>query len=416
MALEGTLSDFSLPDIFQLISLQRKSGVLTLKGKDDIVTVFFKEGNILAADSQQERIEHRLGYYLVRAKLLSDEQLKKALDIQKETLQRLGNILLSYNFITKEELQKTLQLVITQKIYKLFRWRDGEYHFDPDAPVEFKDDYFTPIPAQGILMEAVRMIDEWPLIEKKISSMNIIYRKTGKSLQKDKVEGKNLTADDLFGDNDDFSDLFSATKQEKTEDDELEAEDERVFRFVDGRRTVKDIMFDAQMTDFDVCHALSSILERGMIEPLEQFKIDQKAQWINSRKKTEVKFPLGKVLLPVMIAAMILSLVMMNFVSLNVIVPYEQNKNLLKNQYNENLSINKIKRISIAVEQFYISSSNYPETLKDLVNEGLLSEDSIIDPWGNTYTIKIDGNDYIVSGRDHKGSETLIHQGTVNIL
>jgi competence protein ComGC len=414
MALEGTLSDFSLPDIFQLISLQRKSGVLTLKGKDDIVTVFFKDGNILAADSQQERIEHRLGYYLVRAKLLSDEQLKKALDIQKETLQRLGNILLSYNFITKEELQKTLQLVITQKIYKLFRWRDGEYHFDPDSPVEFKDDYFSPIPAQGILMEAVRMIDEWPLIERKIPNTNIIFKKTGKSLQKDKAEGKSLTADDLFGDNDDFSDLFSATKSEKVEDENLEAEDERVFRFIDGRRTIKDIMFDAQMTDFDVCHALNSILEKGLIEPLEQFKIDHKAQWIDSRKKVEVKFPLGKVLLPIMIAAMILSLVMMNFVPLNLFVPYHQNKSKIEYQYQENISMNKIKRIVLAIEQYHLSTSSFPNNVKDLVNEGLLNNEAVIDPWGNEYYIKKTGNSYSILGKDHKGSETLIYQGSIN--
>ncbi|TFG36821.1 MAG: DUF4388 domain-containing protein, partial [Candidatus Aminicenantes bacterium] len=31
MALEGTLRDFSFADILQLISLQRKTGVLTLK-------------------------------------------------------------------------------------------------------------------------------------------------------------------------------------------------------------------------------------------------------------------------------------------------------------------------------------------------------------------------------------------------
>jgi len=413
MALEGTLSDFSLPDIFQLISLQRKSGVLTLKGKEDIVTVFFKDGNILAADSQQERIEHRLGYYLVRAKLLTDEQLKKALDIQKETLQRLGNILLSYNFIAKEDLQKTLQLVITQKIYKLFRWRDGEYHFDPDAPVEFRDDYFTPIPAQGILMEAVRMIDEWPLLEKKVPNLNIIYRKTGKSLEKDKAEGKSLTADDLFGDNDDFSDLFNATKNMRTENQNLEEEEERVFRFIDGKRTVRDIVPDAQMTDFDACHALVSILDKGLIEPLEQFRIDHKAQWVDSRKIVDVKFPLGKILLPVMITAMVVSIVMMNFMSLNILVPYQQNRNQICNSYNERLSLNQIKRIASAVEMFYFSTRRYPLNLKDLVDEGLVKEDTLLDPWGNPYSFKISENAYMLTGRDHKGSDTIIYQDTL---
>ncbi|MFQ5768578.1 MAG: DUF4388 domain-containing protein, partial [Acidobacteriota bacterium] len=42
MALEGTLRDFSLADIFQLIGLQRKTGLLTLKGPDDTVTIPFE--------------------------------------------------------------------------------------------------------------------------------------------------------------------------------------------------------------------------------------------------------------------------------------------------------------------------------------------------------------------------------------
>ena len=44
MALEGTIKDFGLPDIFQLIGLQRKTGLLTLKHDQDQVTVYFENG------------------------------------------------------------------------------------------------------------------------------------------------------------------------------------------------------------------------------------------------------------------------------------------------------------------------------------------------------------------------------------
>jgi competence protein ComGC len=259
-------------------------------------------------------------------------------------------------------------------------------------------------------MEAVRMIDEWPLLEKKVPSLNIIYRKTGKSLEKDKMEGKSLTADDLFGDNDDFSDLFSATKNMRTEDQNLEEEEERVFRFIDGKRTIKDIVLDAQMTDFDACHALVSILDKALIEPLEQFKIDHKAQWANSRKKNDVKFPLGKVLLPVMLTAMMISIVMMNFMPLNILVPYQQNRNQICNSYNESLSLNQIKRIASAIEMFYFTTHRYPSNLKDLVDEGLVQESTLLDPWGNPYSFKISENTYMLTGRDHKGSDTIIYQ------
>ena len=51
MALKGTLKDFSLADIFQLIGIQKKTGVLTLKSDKEVVTVSFVEGNVVSADA-----------------------------------------------------------------------------------------------------------------------------------------------------------------------------------------------------------------------------------------------------------------------------------------------------------------------------------------------------------------------------
>ena len=50
MALEGTIKDFGLPDIFQLIGLQRKTGLLTLKNEKDQVTVSFENGMVVNAE------------------------------------------------------------------------------------------------------------------------------------------------------------------------------------------------------------------------------------------------------------------------------------------------------------------------------------------------------------------------------
>src|SRR5205085_12210215 len=106
MALEGTLRDFSLADIFQLIGLQRKTGVLTLRGKDDNVTVTFLDGKVVGADSASHRLETRLGHVLIKSGMLTQEQLARALEIQKETLQRLGFILTHYQIISNDSLSR----------------------------------------------------------------------------------------------------------------------------------------------------------------------------------------------------------------------------------------------------------------------------------------------------------------------
>ena len=61
MALQGTLKDFGLGDIFQLIGIQRKTGILTLVGSEDTVTVKFLEGQVVGADTKRRSVEELLG-------------------------------------------------------------------------------------------------------------------------------------------------------------------------------------------------------------------------------------------------------------------------------------------------------------------------------------------------------------------
>ncbi|MFI5183166.1 MAG: DUF4388 domain-containing protein, partial [Vicinamibacteria bacterium] len=86
MALEGTIKDFGLPDIFQLIGLQRKTGLLTLKNDKEQVTVTFENGMVVMADSSAKRLEDRLGNVLVKQGKLGKERLDEALSTQKATL------------------------------------------------------------------------------------------------------------------------------------------------------------------------------------------------------------------------------------------------------------------------------------------------------------------------------------------
>src|SRR6185295_4818370 len=137
MALEGTIKDFGLPDIFQLIGLQRKTGILTLKNEKDNVTVTFENGMVVMADSSTKRLEDRLGSVLVKQGKLARDKLDDALQTQKATLQRLGHVLTSSNYITEKDLRDALQIQVSQLVFKVFRWRDGDYHFEPTDSVEY---------------------------------------------------------------------------------------------------------------------------------------------------------------------------------------------------------------------------------------------------------------------------------------
>ena len=77
MALEGSLKEFGLADILQLIYFQRKAGVLTIAGKHDNVRLLFNNGNVIFAASKVRDESMRTGRMLVKKGIISADDLKK---------------------------------------------------------------------------------------------------------------------------------------------------------------------------------------------------------------------------------------------------------------------------------------------------------------------------------------------------
>src|SRR5690606_12284166 len=65
MAVEGKLDLLRLPEVLQVISQQRKTGILTVQGDEDIIAVSFFQGRVVAADALNEGTAEGLGAVLV---------------------------------------------------------------------------------------------------------------------------------------------------------------------------------------------------------------------------------------------------------------------------------------------------------------------------------------------------------------
>ncbi|MCL4554519.1 MAG: DUF4388 domain-containing protein, partial [Actinobacteria bacterium] len=95
MALRGNLRDFSLPDVFQLITFSKKTGVLRIARSDGpLGSVWFRDGEVFFAQSNW-RVE-LLGERLVQAGRITPPALARALEIADSTAQqgrRLGQSL-----------------------------------------------------------------------------------------------------------------------------------------------------------------------------------------------------------------------------------------------------------------------------------------------------------------------------------
>lgn len=176
MALSGTLKDFGIADILQLIGHQTKTGKLLLKSGAEEVEVSFLDGNVVFATEKARKQPNLLGNMLLRAELVTQSQLEEALLEQQRSLKRLGDIFVEKKILTDQQLAQVAKLQTTETLYKLFRWKSGTYEFNQED-VDGTKVAFEPIRAESILLEGFRRMDEWPALRKRLPHSDAAFEK-----------------------------------------------------------------------------------------------------------------------------------------------------------------------------------------------------------------------------------------------
>ncbi|MEK6681354.1 MAG: DUF4388 domain-containing protein [Nitrospirota bacterium] len=374
MALEGSISDFGLADIFQLISLQRKAGELVLTNKEISITVLFDNGMIVGAETTNREDKEKIGRILVRTNKITEKQLKELLKSQKKQNRKLGFVLLDAGLINDNELKEVLQLQLAETVLSLFAWKDGNYSFN-QKDIEYDKDIITPLNTEFILMEGIRMLDEWPLIEKNIPSLNIVFAKSEQPPRQKEKSGSELT---------DFADILLAADDDSqtfTKDEEL------VLSFIDGKRDAQEIIDLTKLGQFETCKLLSSLYTRQIIDKGE-----------GSTKKVgggtvlfDFKEAFSSVFKYVNSAALIFILLLLFFY---LDVPYRLVNNF--NSYKEDLGYLKgyivrgrLDSIRFSIETFYYENGFYPKNLDTLIAQNYVSKNDLLDPWGMEYNYEL---------------------------
>jgi len=167
MSLVGRLEDLALPDIFQIISLSKKTGTLIVRSRKGTGMVVFKDGQVIQAAS--DSIRDSLGNILVSQGMLTEVVLSQALDRQKrETDKPLGMILVEIGAVSTQTLEGIVRKQIEEIIYDLLVWEEGFFNFElgevaPRDKIEIDTQEFllkSGISAEYLLMEGTRKLDE----------------------------------------------------------------------------------------------------------------------------------------------------------------------------------------------------------------------------------------------------------------
>ncbi|HET8947896.1 MAG TPA: DUF4388 domain-containing protein [Candidatus Polarisedimenticolia bacterium] len=385
MALQGTLQDFSLADIFQLIGIQKKTGVLTLKNNAETVTVAFADGAVVGADSTVRRLEDRLGTVLVKSGRLSEAQLQDALRQQRSTHKRLGTILVEGQFLDAAGLSEALQVQISQLVYRLFRWTSGSYQFNQEAKVDDDRELISPMSAESILMEGARILDEWPMVEKGIHSLNAVWRHANVEIAR--TGGATAAADD---------EAAGAVTLNDTE--------RLVYGLVDGKRPVQEIVDRSALSEFETCRTLYELISRQLLEEVRVAPARAAAPSAAAPHPAPARVRTGQGA-PILLGFATLLLVLAAggaflYRLLPEIPRYVAGEGLVvtlepflgradEQRVMTALSRSRLQRVDGAIHVYYLLNRGFPADLSLLVNEGFLGLSALRDTAGQPFAYKV---------------------------
>lgn len=169
MSLVGNLEELGLGEILQIVSLSRKTGVLTLSSRGRDGSVFFRHGQVIRASSST--YQQSLGEVLIQKGVIDLVVLRKSLAFQQEngSSQCLGVILVKYFGISQEIIEDVVREQIENVVFSLFAWSEGTFKFEVRDSVETVDgtkmDPMQFMLDQGLnpqflAMEGTRILDE----------------------------------------------------------------------------------------------------------------------------------------------------------------------------------------------------------------------------------------------------------------
>jgi hypothetical protein len=177
MAIEGPLKELHIHDVFQLLDLGRKTGVLcvTSELRQNSGMVYFERGAVVAAEIRSN--PHPLGTLLLRAGKIAEADLARARALQGAgDARRLGDILVDLGAMNRRDLERLVRQQVQEVIFELMNWSEGYFSFEETAGPRTSAEASVRIPTESLLMEAARRIDEWSRIEARVPHLGVVPR------------------------------------------------------------------------------------------------------------------------------------------------------------------------------------------------------------------------------------------------
>ena len=228
MKLEGSLDAFSLPDVFQLLSLTKKSGGLHLTNGQVSGVVYFSDGAVTGAISDISR--QSLARRLVGLGACDDAALRRA--VERGSLDGAGvaRALLQAGSIDASLVQRMALEQAVDAVFDLLRWPNGDFAFSmgEDNP----DDVGLAVSSEQVVGDATARRESWDALSRLIPSPEVV-----------------LTMPVVMSES-------SAS---------IAPDEWALLSLIDGQRSVGELVDVSGAGQFSVVSTLATLVQRGLL-------------------------------------------------------------------------------------------------------------------------------------------------------
>lgn len=240
VTLDGVIGAVPLGEVFQLFSLQAQTGLLVveraLRQGSPLITIAFRHGRIDQCVGHGVPQEYLLGRYLRAVTGLSRAEVDGVAAACQGQRVLLGQALVGAGRVTQDDLDRALTHQTCELLYESLRWGAGRFRFESGAVLPEALQARLDLAPENLVLEGFRRLDEWRLIQEYIPSDRLVL------------------ARDVN---------FAALSP-----DELDADEQRVFDAVNGRRSVREVVGEVVMSTFETCKILYRLMRARLVAPV----------------------------------------------------------------------------------------------------------------------------------------------------
>ena len=228
--LQGDASAFRLPEVLTFLSTTRKSGTLTFVRGAKEVRLFFQDGALVYAASNQEHF--RLGAILLRKKKITREQRDRIDAVMQRDGGQFGQVSVQSGLMTGAELRDSLKVQVSEIVYDAFVWDGGTFSFVQETSLPAHAVTIA-IDLANLIMEGARRIEEWEQCLTLLPDRSMIFR------------------------------VVATPRDEKIT---LTAEEWKILFMINGQRTIQELCDDSEDDPFHVYRLLYGLRANKLLE------------------------------------------------------------------------------------------------------------------------------------------------------